>query len=223
MTRPCTISKEHQLIIASEKYSVPELSRELGINSSTIHSYIKRKKINVPKRFSMGKTVKDHNIFKIWNSDMAYLAGFILADGYVHFNPHSRGYKVDITLARKDRGHLEKLRKLVGTSSSIQDYEREHPISRLLIYSKTIYYDLINIGITPNKTFTAKWMDNWPDEFIPDLVRGFFDGDGCIHIRKYKNRPQDSIMISFTGTKSMMEGVQNSFSNYYGNKNRYCL
>eukprot|EP01083_Nonionella_stella_P269665 912656_1 len=63
--------------------------------------------------------------------------------------------------------------------------------------------DLIALGCTPRKSLTLKWPANMPDKFASHFVRGYFDGDGCIHYRKVRK----SCSVSFVGSHEFVESL----------------
>jgi hypothetical protein len=54
---------------------------------------------------------------------------------------------------------------------------------RLQIGYQEICKDLLKLGIRPKKASTLNSI-NIPEEYFPDFVRGFFDGDGSVYIYK---------------------------------------
>lgn len=215
-----TFTKEQCEIMQSSLYTRPELAKMFNRSYFTIVGYFKRHGIKYKDSYKGGWRIANHDLFKIWSNDMAYLTGFILADGHLKevIWKHSHSYKIITTLARKDRDHLLKLNKIFGGTYKLNDYgdKTKHPYSRLTICSRTMFYDLISLGVTPVKTYTVKWVDQCPEEFIPHMIRGIFDGDGCIHVIKEKCRPQNTLSINITGTESCMIGIKESFSKIYG-------
>jgi hypothetical protein len=57
------------------------------------------------------------------------------------------------------------------------------------IKNSKLYNDLINKGVTRNKTYDLIFPDKeiLPEKYIKDFIRGYFDGDGC-YIFSWKER-----------------------------------
>lgn len=47
--------------------------------------------------------------------------------------------------------------------------------------------DIARFGVVPNKTYSLKGLDLLPEEekFIPYIIRGIIDGDGCVFATSY--------------------------------------
>lgn len=62
------------------------------------------------------------------------------------------------------------------------------------------------LGVIPKKSLIVKFPDV-PASFLPDFIRGVFDGDGCIYFDKRSiNSPLRSKFVS--GSKDFIEGLQ---------------
>lgn len=128
--------------------------------------------------------------------ELAYWLGFINADGtIVGVNPGNLALQV--TLARKERNHLVKLRSFLGIEREIWDYEARtigdvlRPYSRLICQERPIMMDVVRHGILPNKTGAEKPWDG-PPRLMPHYWRGMVDGDGSV--------PQKSFTVTLAGS-----------------------
>ncbi len=108
---------------------------------------------------------------------MAYILGIITTDGCLV--EHKNGYPgLDIT--SKDRDLLEEIKSRIEAGHKIGKKMRCY---RLQIRNRILYNDLLKLGLTPRKTKT-KIFPEVPKEYLPDFVRGCFDGDGSVLIWK---------------------------------------
>lgn len=93
------------------------ISKKINCNPSCIQKAFK--KMGLTKNTK--KRVKVNNIFKEYNSESSYWAGFLNADGHIDlYKPEYRktiNYKLGITLSEKDEEHLKKLINSLGYSS----------------------------------------------------------------------------------------------------------
>lgn len=152
---------------------------------------------------------------KIDTSDKAYWLGFLYADGSI--NRFYKGEKLksmtlELGLAYKDKGHLEKFKKCLETNIPIFEKTnklngKEYKSVRIQLNNTKICYDLCDLGCTPNKTFDIKFptFDIVPKEFMRDFIRGFFDGDGCISVSEMAGKPH--IMLTITGMSDMLQSI----------------
>ena len=162
---------------------------------------------------------KHENIFSEETESAFYLAGFIAADGNIHHS--GTNYHLHIGLRKKDKEHLIKIQKLLGSNSNIREYVNDSiiddksvksTINAFTICSKHIYHDLINnFGITPNKSLTLKFPKHLINHsMINHFIRGYFDGDGSWTIRNpNKKNKQSKINIGFDilGTKNFVKNI----------------
>ena len=131
---------------------------------------------------------------RIDTEEKAYILGFLYADGNISDTIKDRHYRLRILLKDSDSDILEKIKKSIDFTGNISHREQKYQdknkcgykISDLAIHSKTLHTQLMKHGLFPGKTFNIKYP-NIPEELDRHFIRGFFDGDGSIYLRK--NRP----------------------------------
>jgi len=138
------------------------------------------------------KQMINNKFFKEWSSNMAYVLGFVVADGCV-MKRKDRKDSFIFNITTKDREHLENIQKAMCSKYQIGlksgGGSRERNISFVQITNKEICLDLINLGVIPRKTYNLGEI-KIPDEYFADFARGFFDGDGTVYIYNVNNTPQ---------------------------------
>lgn len=159
---------------------------------------------------------KDY-FLKIDSSEKAYWLGFLYADGCItryYRNEKLKSMSLELTLCKEDYNHLCKLNKCLSSnvpikSKIVRTNQHEYEESKLVINCTKLCYDLINLGCTPNKTFSIELPDDFkvPDIYKRDFIRGFFDGDGCICITTMSGKPH--ISVSITGIEKMLDSIIN--------------
>jgi len=160
----------------------------------------------------MRKHTFNTDYFKQINSeDRAYWLGFITADGYLN----KRGNTLGITLNIKDACHLEKFKKAINytgnLSTSLSQYSKEHRFTekiRIEIYSKELSKDINTYGLDYKKSTSLNSITNVPKELMHHFIRGYFDGNGCFFLRKYKiPTHNDSPGITIVSTKNFLNFI----------------
>lgn len=161
----------------------------------------------------------NHDFFQLWSPQMAYVLGFIYADGAIEdVQKSSRTCYISIT--SKDISILKKIRSAM--QSKHQLYKRR---AQLHIFSdgksyvsneeavfrignKMMYNDLLNLGLTPRKS-SSILFPKIPSEYLNFFLRGYFDGDGCLHLIKGKY-PR---LIFISGSISFLKGLSQNLAN----------
>ena len=137
------------------------------------------------------------NFFESWSSNMAYVLGFVVADGCV-MQRKGRKSSFMFNITTKDKGHLVNIQKVMCSKYKIGmkagEGSIEKNVSFVQITNKKICLDLIDLGVVPRKTYGLGEI-NVPNEYSADFVRGFFDGDGSVYI--YNVNDTSQIKVGF--------------------------
>jgi hypothetical protein len=177
--------------------SLQEIGREFGLSPMTVHRRLKGK-INPRTRKHV---LRDENFLKKINSEWkAYFLGLLWADGNMRSldNKTNKSCSINISLVSSDADilkslwseifispvklSLKKARKYTDKKTSKDFYGQES--SKLIINSKIIYNDLLNLGCSPCKS-TSAIMPDIPENLFRHFVRGYFDGDGWMDSSRY--------------------------------------
>lgn len=152
---------------------------------------------------------------KIDTEEKAYWLGFLYADGCVNElvkNGKTQSMNLELTLAEIDREHIEKFAQAIETNVPIKQRVttckgKQYVSNRIIISSTKMCKDLCDLKCIPNKTYNVRLPDDSivPNCFMRDFIRGFFDGDGCIHDKKN----QKGLSVSFTGMECMLIDIVN--------------
>lgn len=181
------ILPEHKEILLSESNSktLPEWYEffDSQYTKSQIYSFCHRNGLSVKripkekKSLIQSQNARKYNInqdyFKKWSNNMAYILGLWFADGCIY-----GGKMFDITLHKKDKYILKKIAEELEYEGPIYDYVDRQTV-RINFSCKVIYNDIIALGGKEQKSLDIKFP-LIPKEYLPDFIRGYFDGDGCI-------------------------------------------
>ncbi len=147
-------------------------------------------RLNLKRNTSKPRRAVDENYFKKWSFNMAYVLGFILADGCVVKGSY-KGYSNSLTFGvqLRDKDILEKIKSELKSNHKISEGKNAACLS---IASNTIVHDLKKLEISYRKSLHEK-IPNIPLKYIKDYIRGIVDGDGILWIDK-RNYPTLSVV-----------------------------
>ncbi len=208
-------AKEVEFLSANiKKLTYKQMGTKINRSSSSIQSKIRF----LPIQGKIRKHNVNSNFFKIWSPKMAYVLGFIGADGNIC---HSGRTHV-LHIASDDKDIIEKIKLTLGYDGPIHQKERFNgKISySLRICDQTIFNDLQKLSITERKslTFTPPEI---PANLIRHFIRGYFDGDGSVCLRNisYKSR---IVVYFYTASQTMSEylylNIKQLLNNSYNGK-----
>lgn len=151
----------------------------------------------------------DHNFFKTWSPDMAYVLGFFWADGTLTINPRGGHYFV---LESKDKKLLEQIQSSMGSNHKLT--KRIHKINKAIAYrvqigSKKMCQDLMRYGTGTQKTFRLE-LPRIPKNYFNDFLRGYFDGDGHVWSGLMHKERKTSLYVVQAGFTSCSYGFLES-------------
>lgn len=202
-----TNSVERELLICDLYLSGKtgkEIAQIIGISQPGIYRYLR--KHNVLSRTN-GETHKkytiDENYFtQINTKDKAYFLGLLVSDGY----GNSNGFQINLQVG--DIDILKTFTNYISYNGPIniaKDNRKESykDMARLIVCCQKIGNDLIQYGITKGKSYNAFFPDI-PEEFHSHFIRGVFDGDGSIFVRKTLN----SGGFSICGNNLLVEEIR---------------
>lgn len=145
--------------------------------------------------------------FKAWGPEMAYVFGFICADGYIN------QALTQLVIYNTDYNILDKIRNTMSYDHEIACYEKTK-VYRLNVSKKEIVEDLVDFGLVPAKSLTLRFPDV-PEIYVSNYIRGYFDGNGTINFHDKGSKPQITVGIS-TGSQCFAEGLLEGVKNTEG-------
>jgi intein/homing endonuclease len=161
-----------------------------------------------PYNLDMGlKYSVNEQFFETWGKEMAYVLGYLYADGSMENSFYIRGKYVRVTSTDRDR--IESIHALLESGHAIaieKAWGNRKQRYCLRIGNKKLYESLIKRGVTPRKSFTMIFPIV-PDQYLGDFTRGYFDGDGCARIDTVRGHPKRLLAIFTSGSRSFLEGL----------------
>mgnify|MGYP003303136346 CR=1 FL=1 len=189
----------------SKRRPIKWITKETGIKEKVIVKWLKDNNIWTGHKYLL--SYFDEFFFdKIDTEEKAYWLGFHYADGYL-----AKNYTIGIELKSTDYNHLEKFRKSIKAEREVKIYHKNSTFGpqdncRISFGSKHMYNILLGYYGSINKTLEGT-LPKIDKQLEHHLIRGFFDGDGCI---TYTYKDENHVIcpqISFIGTKETMEYI----------------
>lgn len=144
----------------------------------------------------------DRDLFsEIDSEEKAYILGFIASDGHLS----KRGGLTVISIHKKDIDILYKMRDFICKDIPIA--KKRNTIVTLAISSRKINSDICrHLMISSGKKSNCVNFPNLPKDLDRHFLRGYFDGDGCVH--RSKSSPKASI---YSNSSSMLKSIKEKF------------
>lgn len=129
-----------------------------------------------------------------WDRNFAYAIGLFTADGSMS----SDARHFDFT--SKDKEQVETFKKCLKLNNKIAGKSRGYSKSKDYFHVQfgdvKLYKYFQSIGLSARKSLTIKEV-KVPDEFFPDFVRGYLDGDGSVLVYKHPESKHLQLKIRF--------------------------
>lgn len=182
--------------------------KDISINGShtewEIRKILLEHNIKIRGLNNKGNRIEDY--FSVINTpEKAYLLGIIQTDGNVRCTNHNS--TLSITQHEDYSWYINDM--LLNFSDKVCDI-KDRNCRQLIIGSKSIVNDLINLGIVPNKTkyqtdenINTLW-DSIPDDYKGDFIRGCIDGDGYVRFFIQNGAKNESCQIGFCSTSELL-------------------
>lgn len=196
-----------------DKVSTTYIGRKFNISPTTVTSYLRKRGVRIQKaRFKFNELYFE----KIDTPNKAYFLGLIYADGCINTK-----FTCTIKLVSSDSYILDKLNNEIECIKPLIQIKEEiikgtkyigKARSILQINSKKLVSDLNNLGVYSNKSqiITFPSNDLVPEILKWDFIRGYFDGDGCIHT------PEGKPYINFAGNEEFLIELSNFINKHIG-------
>lgn len=221
-----TLEQEKQIIYYYQDKKMGQIAvskKVLGISNPNIVKNI-LKKYNIHIRTQQEAAIlsnknrashKKEDYFSTQNSNMAWLLGFLAADGSIRKNEN----EIKIGLSIKDKEILEKIKRELELETSIKEYTNSqgYDCCKLQWTCEQHKKDLAKYNIVPEKTFVLKPPYELNQNFWIDYIRGYFDGDGSINLISNSNgRGNGNLRWQVcSATKEILEFILQVFEEQY--------
>lgn len=159
----------------------------------------------------------DYRFFDQWTEKSAYILGFVMADGYLALKEDgSTQNRLRIVVVAKDVDILYKIAaalKYRGNIAYLKHKNHDQIECNISFQNRWLLHQVKNKGIpVRNKSYTATFPDNIPDNMIRHFIRGIIDGDGFVSFYKRYNKIRgkhyDFLNIGWCGTLDIVTKIK---------------
>ena len=167
------------------------------------------------------------DFFDSWTHEMAYVLGYIWADGCIQANRSGKVYALRFLCTESDTQLLRDVASALGYAGPLRTVESHvwvakhgrnpgrtyasKPTVQFSINSRHLAETLVHKhGLAPRKSSLNLPFPNVPEQYLSSFARGNFDGDGCVthRIRKRKNgAPSHTGCVYWLGTPLWVIGL----------------
>ena len=194
--------------------TMKDLSIELGLTTDCLAIHAKRLGITLQRARKPLTENVNHHFFDEWSPKMAYVLGYICADGNIQHKKQG-GKLISFGVGAKDKDYLQQVADLMSLKLPLRDYtnkERGITTCHVCASSPILYDRLVALGIHERKSLTLAWLPNIPESLVSHFVRGSFDGDGYIVVQIRKDRKgAKRLRVRIVGTESFLSGIKQAY------------
>ena len=160
--------------------SIKQIASEFNLCSVTVSRILKSEGIPLWTRQDLNLGDLKTNYFEEINTEVkAYLLGLFTADGCVYTK--SAGKLFSIQLQKEDSYMIEYIKNELKAPRKIV-YDKRDQSASISIINDSFVKHLMKNGVLEGKS--DRFFPNISERLIPHYIRGLFDGDGSIIIRK---------------------------------------
>lgn len=165
--------------------SINFIAKKLGYNSVSVINLLRKHGYNT-YRYKCKYSLNEDYFKKIDTQNKAYQLGWWYSDGNV-----LKSGKCRISIQAEDQHILYDFIKELNYTGQLLTIKKDgkRKIQKCLNIDRLKFaQDLMALGVIPNKSLVLQFpaLEQVSEEFIPHFLRGMFDGDGSIFLRKKK-------------------------------------
>lgn len=178
------------------------LQKEYNISYDRIKNLLKDCE-NISSAKRLNPNLIENYFENIDSEDKAYWLGWIISDGAITYQPEKSKFQLEITLKEEDEHILHLLEQDLGVQNKV--YTSNKIYKRFSLGSKNIIKNLVDLGVTQNKTFTVK-VPSFDKQYNAAFLRGLFDGDGGFTVYT-RATGQKCMELSFCGNEYIVSWI----------------
>ena len=183
-SKPKVLTKEQQEMIRSEypAKSCQAVASDVGLSRDVVEMFLRDEGLYIGMDRYADLAV--NKSFFEWSEDLAYVLGYMFADGSVgRYLRHELGRSDRVvpnsSITSKDRQILDDIRDRMGLKADVCSYKKNgENYHHLTTSCRWVYNQWRELGVRPRKSYEGMGVPNIPSRLVSHFVRGFFDGDG---------------------------------------------
>lgn len=194
-------------------YSSVDIAHKYRVSHHVILDFLRNCNVEIcnPSSASRVYPINEHYFDVIDTEEKAYFFGLLFADGNI-----TGENVISISLQEEDGYLLYMLNENIQPAKPLLYHEYSKPENNLknqysVSYHSFNMYNVLNsYGLVPRKSLVKKFPDiisNATETIIKHFIRGYFDGNGSIVIKKI-NKDNINFSISINSTKEMCETIK---------------
>lgn len=201
-------------LYTNDKKSLEDIAKVYNVSRAAVYKRLKKYDINQRSKSEsrleaqkQGKLPQqffgiNENFFSSWSPEMAYVLGLIITDGCI-----SRTGTVSLSMNEHEL--LGKVKKVLGSEHNITPSKHQSGLYHFNFTREKLTRDLSGLGVVPRKSLIVRFPDV-PREYLPDFIRGVFDGDGSVYFEP--RSPKNPLRSKFvSSSKQFIEGLHMAF------------
>lgn len=193
------------------KINQKDIAKHYNISVQSLQRVMKRLGIST-KRYTV-----NHDYFsEVDTEDKAYFLGFMYADGY---NSSNRN-QIKLKLKTEDKYILEKFASYLTTGQTPPIYqEKGSDTCSLQVSSNQLCQDLKKWGCGEAKAHTLTFPTFLVSQpfLMRHFIRGYFDGDGTIHMKKRPKTGKEYWAVGFAGNENFIKALDVYLTSLHSN------
>ena len=152
---------------------------------------------------SRASKINEEYFNEINTQNKAYFLGLIIADGCIA--NYRKSFALSLDLKSSDEYILKKFSDEINGNNKIL---KNRGCSSVRYGSKKLCTILFKYGVVPRKSKITTFP-KIQKEFNRHIIRGIFDGDGTVYIRKDTSKKHDiRLEFGFAGTKELLTSIK---------------
>lgn len=209
------LSNDQELQLIEEyKKGAPVKELMLKYGYKTKKSITDKIKKHYPNQYSeiikQGHTNRrgyEYSLEEITSPFDAYFVGLLMTDGYVLSDRNGVG--IDMT----DEDVIAFIAKTIGVNYKKYFKEERKDIFRVLVNTPKIVEQVKRFGIVRKKSLTLSppLLSSNEERYLPYLIRGIIDGDGCVSRTSYGGAQFYIVTMSDKFANWLVEILENRF------------